>query len=610
MNKKPTFVIHEKIAPVGPKPPEPPSALEPVVIPTPDPEPLPLVPVVSEVAHVEEPVPVTIPTEEAEAKAKASVEERLSSQAWRICNLYWVEDENGKKVKFKPRWEQKELHNNWHNQNTVLKCRQPGISTYCALEALDFALFCTHKTCGVIDKTDDDAKRKLDKIRFAYNHLDDPDDPETAGIGAMIKAAIPLTVDNVKELEWLNGSKIWAGTSMRGGTLQLLWITELGHTSFYSPEAAEEIRKGALNTVSKGNTIIIESTHEGGKFGVFYSMVKLAMESRDPLSAMDWKFHFFPWWRCKAYYLDPDQWFKLTPDDALYFKSLVERGIQLSPGQQYWYVKKRASIGDNAMMKEFPSVEEECFEAIISGAIYGKAITALRANKRIVDFEHDRTAPLFAFWDIGFSDFMSIWLLQFVSRDILALAYRCNCRESPPYYAAIIRGWEQRYQRPVLMNYLPHDAKKKELTGKSMEDYLHDAGIDRTQIVTRTPDIWQGVNRLRSLLPRFYFHKTECGREWVHDGQPMPSGIGCLEGYHTKEEASSGLIREMPVHDANSHGADGLRTFSEAEMAGLITGTSDTATESMAYQKPQVILAGWNQPRTAWSGGPRRAITI
>ena len=547
-----------------------------------------------------------------EEMAKNEIANKLSSQAWRISNLYWVEDENGKKMKFKPRWEQKELHNHWHCLNVVLKCRQPGISTYCAIRALDFSLFCGHKTSGVIDKTDSDAQRKLEKIRFAYEHLDDPDDPETYLIGRMIKETIPLIADNAHELAWDNGSKIWAGTNMRGGTIQFLWITELGYTSFNNPEKAAEIRKGALNTVAKGNQVIIESTHEGGKIGEFYSMVILAMQAKEPLSVMDWKFHFFAWWRCANYQIPVDKWFVLTPDDITYFKSLAAKGIQLTDGQKYWYVKKRASIGDNAMMKEFPSLEEECFEAIISGAIYGKNVTALRASKRICDFEHDRTAPLYTFWDLGFSDYMSIWCLQFVSRDILALAFRCNCREQPSYYAAIVKGWEQTYQLPVMMNFLPHDATKKELSGKSMMDYLMDCGIDerRLQKVDRTPDIWYGVNRLRSLLPRFYFHKTNCGQEWTHEGKKMPSGIGCLEGYHTKDSDSSGLIREMPVHDDTSHGSDALRTFAEAEIQGLIPGTSDVATESKFNSGSQlkVVLAGWNKvQQTAWAGGPRRA---
>lgn len=538
----------------------------------------------------------------AEEKAKARVAELLSSQAWRLANLYWIENENGVKVKFRPRWEQRQLHDNWHSQNIVLKCRQPGISTYCALRELDFALFSKNKTCGIIDKTDDDAKKKLDKVRFAYDHLDDPDDPATAQIGAMVKATVRLRVDNTKEMEWSNDSKIWAGTSMRGGTLQFLWISELGHVSFYSPEVAEEIRKGALNTIHSGNTIVIEATHEGGKFGVFYALLCLAMESKEPLTAMDWRFHFFPWWRHFGYVLSSPG-LHLDAEHAAYFKSLEEQGIKLTSEQKFWYVKKHAAI-ENAILSEFPSTVSEAFEAVIKGAIYGSRISQLRAAKRIVDFEHDRTFPLYSFWDIGYSDFTAIWLLQFSGRDICALAYRCNCREDPPYYAAVIKEWERKYQMPVAINFLPHDANAKEKSGKSYVEYLMAAGLENIRVVTRTPDEWLGIRRLRALLPRFIFHKTECGRTWQHDGRTMPSGIGCLEGYHTKEDASSGVIRENPVHDENSHGAAAIRTFAEADMNGMIPG-GDGYTYMQAPGSGQVILAGWNRPRGEGRTEPR-----
>lgn len=529
---------------------------------------------------------------EAEEAARAEIERKLGSQAYRLSNLYWVEDENGRKVKFRPRWEQRELHDNWHSQNIVLKCRQPGISTYCAIRELDFALFSKNKTCGIIDKTDEDAKKKLDKIRFAYEHLDDPDDPTTSGIGALIKQSIVLRVDNTKEMEWSNDSKIWAGTSMRGGTLQFLWITELGHISFYNPEQAEEIKKGALNTIHAGNTIVIEATHEGGKFGVFYTLLKLAMEAKPPLSMMDWAFHFFAWWRHTGYVLPVDHGYHIDKEHELYFNRLSDQGIALTREQKYWYVKKHAAIGDS-MLSEFPSTVAEAFEAVIKGAIYGSKITQLRAAKRIVDFEHDRSVPFFTFWDIGFSDFTAIWLLQFCGRDICALNYRCSCREAPPYYVAILREWERQYEMAITRHFLPHDADSKEKSGKSYRDYLRECGVLNTMVVVRTPDEWLGINRLRALLPRFYFHKTNCGREWMHDGRTMPSGIGCLEGYHTREDASTGIIRERPVHDENSHGSSALRTFSEAEMRGLLEGTSEVAQQS-AQGPRTVILSGWN----------------
>lgn len=538
----------------------------------------------------------------AEERAKAEVIRKLGSQAWRLNNLYWVEDEHGRKVKFRPRWEQRELHNNMHDLNAVLKCRQPGISTYCAILMLDYALFTPNKTCGVVDKTDEDVKRKLEKITFAYDHLDDPDDPTTAAIGALIKATVWRTTDNKKELAFSNGSKIWAGTGMRGGTLQFLWITELGYTSYYNPEKAKEIKKGAFNTVHAGQRIIVESTHEGGKFGEWYAILKLAMEAPATLSPLDWKFHFFSWHKHSAYALPvPEGW---TPDKdhAEYFAELAKEGIALSLEQQFWYVKKEASIG-GAMKSEFPSTPQEAFEAVIKGAVYGKIISALRAKKRIADFEHDPSLPLYTFWDIGYSDYTAIWLVQPCGRDFCALAYRCSTQQIPAYYAAIVRGWESSYGIPVAMNFLPHDARKKEFGGKSAEDHLRAAGLTNLRVVDRTPDLWASINHTRSLLPRFVFHKTNCGQTWPHDGMDMPSGIQCLEGYHTKEDASSGIIKDVPVHDVHSHGADALRTLAESDAAGLIPGSTRALN---LMEKPQVILAGWNGARPAQFGGERK----
>lgn len=540
--------------------------------------------------------------EDREAAAKAEVARKLSSQAWRLSNLYWVEDEHGNKVKFRPRPEQRELHNNLHTMNAVLKCRQPGISTYCAISMLDYQLFTPNKTCGVIDKTDDDAKKKLKKITFAYEHLDDPDDPTTAAIGALIKSTRWAVTDNDHEFELSNGSKVWAGTKMRGGTLQFLWITELGYTSFYNPKDAEEIRKGALNTVHAGNRIIVESTHEGGKFGVLYGILKLAMESPSDLTVLDWRFHFFAWHRHASYAMTPPAGWTPDADHALYFAELEKEGIKLSIAQKFWYEKKHASIGES-VKSEFPSTPQEAFEAAIKGAIYGKIVSALRVKKRIADFEHDPGRPLYCFWDIGYSDYTAMWLLQFCGRDICALAYRCNSQQLPAYYAAIAKEWEVRYGIPISMHYLPHDAAHKEFGGKSAEDHLRLAGIQNITVVPVIRDQWTGINHLRSLLPRFVLHKTNCGQIWNHDGRDMPSGIGCLEGYHTLESAASGVIRETPVHDENSHGADGLRTFAEAEMRGLLPGSSVTIDST----KRTVVLAGWNAQRDR--GQPmRRAI--
>ena len=92
-----------------------------------------------------------------------------------------------------------------------------------------------------------------------------------------------------------NGSDIRLGTTLRGGTLQLLHVSELAHVSVHAPWRAREIRTGAINTVSADGRIILESTHEGGRFGVNYELTSQAMQNASgaALSPLDFRFFFF-----------------------------------------------------------------------------------------------------------------------------------------------------------------------------------------------------------------------------------------------------------------------------------------------------------------------------
>lgn len=513
-------------------------------------------------------------------KAEKAIAEKLGNRTWRLNNLYWIEDENGVKRKFRMNWAQRSFFAAMWWLNVILKARQLGMSTFIMLAQLDRCLFNANQTCGLIDKTDDDAKKKLTRQKFAYDHLDDPDDLQTAPLGAAIKQAVGLVTENKKELEFSNGSKIWAGTSLRGGTVQFLWISELGYIAFHFPDKAKEIKDGALNTVHAGNMVVIESTHEGGKYGLNYAMIKLAQESPKEMTQMDWRFHFFPWWRDPKYVLPLMSGLVMTREDAEYFEGLEQtEGVTLTDQQKHWYLKKKAVQGD-AMGKEFPSTAEEALNAVVTGAIYGKLISKLRRVGRIADYEHNRIAPIFTSWDVGQSDFTTVWLVQLVGLDICILDFYENHSETPAHYVGKVREWERKYGQPITANFVPHDADNRGPGGKTWVDYAKAAGLTNIKVVPRTPDVWIGINYLRALLPRCFFHLTNCGRSWVKDESPMPSGLAALEGYHTKTEESGGIIKEMPVHDACSHPCDGLRTFAEAHARGMLEGTSATARET------------------------------
>ena len=135
-----------------------------------------------------------------------------------------------------------------------------------------------------------------DKVKFVYDNL-----PE------VLKLACPIIRDSADELVFANNSSIRVSTSMRSGTLQYLHISEYGQLYARYPEKAREIRTGALNTVQAGQVVFIEST-AAGKEGHFFDLCEQAQSKQrmgTPLTPLDFKFHFFPWWRCPDYEIDP-----------------------------------------------------------------------------------------------------------------------------------------------------------------------------------------------------------------------------------------------------------------------------------------------------------------
>lgn len=508
---------------------------------------------------------------------------RLDDPLWRLQNLYWIEDKAGRMRRFRLNAAQMRLHRGLWFRNAVLKARQLGISTYVALLMLDRCLFTPNYHAGIIDKTLPDAEQKLEKLRFAWEHLDyeppgaEAEDRALACLGAMIKqrsgqmksgACKPLS-DARTRLAFANGSDVRLGTTLRGGTLQLLHVSELAHVSVHAPWRAREIRTGAINTVAADGTVILESTHEGGRYGVNYEMMQQAMENaaRDELLPLDFRFFFFSWFD------NPDYALKGRPhwSDAMgaYFDKLAEAGVRLSTEQRLWYARMERTMGA-AMRQEYPSTPEEAFCTGNDGAIYGSQIALLREAGRIgVDFAFRPDEPLYTSWDLGLSDHTAIWLIQQYGGQVYWLDHYAANQLPLEHFAGKIREWEQAYG-PIAAHFLPHDAAHRDPHGHSYVESLDACGISAVRVVPRTPDIWRGINGLRGLLARSWFHRRTLAQRVNARGEAEPSGLSCLERYRTAPPGASGTLRDAPLHDACSHSADAARMFAEALSHGMV----------------------------------------
>jgi hypothetical protein len=215
-----------------------------------------------------------------------------------LHNLYWIKNKKGQKVKFEPNWAQKEILENLHYFNIILKARQLGITTLFAIYFLDMCLWnCNINAAIVADIQKNSLEIFQDKVKFAYDNLH-----------PIIKEISPARRDNANELRFENGSVYRVGTSLRSGTLQLLHVSEFGKICRWQPQKAEEIVSGALNTVQSGQFITIESTAEGRE-GKFFEMVQRCQEKQlkgEPLTNMDWKLFFLPWYKEPMYTLEKD----------------------------------------------------------------------------------------------------------------------------------------------------------------------------------------------------------------------------------------------------------------------------------------------------------------
>jgi hypothetical protein len=469
---------------------------------------------------------------------------RLDDPAWRIRNLYWITDKDGREVKFTPWPEQEKLLTNLWFRNIILKARQRGFSTLIQLVILDTCLFHPNVNASVIAQDKDTATAIFrTKIKFAYDRL-----PEG------VRAANPLTKDSESELILKNGSTLKVATSARGGTLQWLHVSEFGKICAQYPLKAQEIISGALPAVDRNGIICIESTAEGRE-GPFYDMTLRAQEFRDQskeLSKLDYRFHFASWWDAEEYELDPTN-VVLTPQDIAYFvRTEAQIGRELTPAKRAWYVAKRNSdfSGDReTMFREYPSTPAEAFEQSTEGCYLADQLALARREGRITTVPHDPGRPVNTFWDLhhGGNDAVAIWFHQRVGLRDHFVRYLEGSGEAYGYYTKYMQ--ELGYTWGT--HYLPHDADRRfpgAETNRTIKDILEELGLRNIEVVARTADLTAGIQELRDDFTSFWFDEANCA-----------DGLKHLGLYRKEWNDRLGCWRDTPRQDGHQHAADALR---------------------------------------------------
>lgn len=468
----------------------------------------------------------------------------LSDREWRIDNLYWITDTDGNEIKFKRNPAQMSYFTKRWRRDVIAKARQLGYSTFIAILILDTCIFRSNTVAGIIDVKLDDGKLKLAKIKFAYDRLP-----------ADIRAACPLVKSNTEELQWENGSAVRIGTSHRGGTLQILHISEYGKISVNSPEVAKEIKTGALRAVHQNGWAVIESTAHGTA-GEFHDMVQRAQAKQNegsPLTALDYRMHFYGWW-IKPEYRIPNNLVVISQELREYFARIAPElqanyGVKLDANQQAWYAKQYAELGPDDVKSEFPSIPSELFFNSLEGAYFKSEINKARAEGRIGQLvPFDPTRRVNTTWDIG-EDMTAIWFHQTDNMRHRFIDYYEEEGGSLQVAVGVLDEKAKARRFIYDKHYGPHDLDNRDWgnNAQSRRKTALDLGI-KFEVVPRVTVKADSIDAARRML----------GNSWF-DAEHTAVGVERLENYRKKWNKQLSVFTSEAIHNVASHGSDAFQ---------------------------------------------------
>lgn len=224
---------------------------------------------------------------------------------------------------------------------------------------------------------------------------------------------------------------------------------------------------------------------------------------------------------------------------------------QFRASQTGYVAEKELEQAKKVMTSDEFAQEFECsFEASVRGAIYSKELEAARSSGRITSVPYDPSLPVDTDWDLGISDFMSIWFSQSLrTGEVRLIDYYENSGEGFPHYAKVLQAKGYAYGK----HWAPHDIMVRELSsGRSRQEVAASMGI-RFEIMPRIHDsaageVEEGIHAARMFLSRCWFDAEKCRY-----------GLESLMHYRREYNQRLNEFKASPVHDSASHGADAFR---------------------------------------------------
>jgi phage terminase large subunit len=232
----------------------------------------------------------------------------------------------------------------------------------------------------------------------------------------------------------------------------------------------------------------------------------------------------------------------------------------LESGDDEWFTKViRASESKIIDPKELAALrsadeeiylqEMECsFQAAIKGTYYSKLIQQLEEKGRYRPIGYDPALGVMTAWDLGMNDSLVIWFAQRLYGEIRIIDYleMSDMEEGLPDVVRELQKKPYVYTTHIL----PHDAAVRGLNdGKTRVEVLKRLGLKGIVVLERKP-LLDGISAVKNLIPMCWF-----------DSNTTYVGFERLKNYRREWDEKTGIFKNNPVHDQNSHAADAFRSL-------------------------------------------------
>lgn len=263
-------------------------------------------------------------------------------------------------------------------------------------------------------------------------------------------------------------------------------------------------------------------------------------------------------------------WFsqKLTVEDTGVFTphQLAEELIEL---QKEWGIKQGEALFNQ---------EYFCsFDAAIIGSVYGSWLETCQQQRRVLtpekmiippseDFPEgmqfsglwNPDYPVYTAWDLGRSDYCSIWFFQVMGGELRIIDFYENNLEDPPHYAKVIHAKPYGYGENT-PHFVPHDARHKLFAagGRSLVEWFYELRV-KARVVAST-SVQNSITAARKTLQQAVFDKTCCKEGFEH-----------LRQYHYHYNENLRTMSDAPVHDDHSHASNAFELLARIWKTDII----------------------------------------